>query len=87
MAIAELRSLFASVIHEGQPEPAQLRGLFASVIYEGSSEAIQLRGLFASVIHEDFVPASGGYAGLVGQYLADRPGLVGSSVRVKSPKE
>lgn len=87
MAVAELRGLFASVIYEGPAEPAQLRGLFASVIYEGPPEATQLRGLFASVIHEDFVPASGGYTGLVGQYLADRPGLVGSSVRVKSPKE
>ena len=37
MAIAELRGLFASVIHEGPPEAAQLRGLFASVIHEDFS--------------------------------------------------
>jgi hypothetical protein len=35
MAVAQLRGLFASVIHEGPPEAAQLRGLFASVIHEG----------------------------------------------------
>ena len=84
MAVAELRGLFASVIHEGPPETAELRGLFASVIHEGPPEAAILRGLFASVIHEGYAETSGG--GLVGQNLVDYPGLVGSSVRVKQPE-
>jgi hypothetical protein len=83
MAVAELRGLFASVIHEGPPEPAELRGLFASVIHEGPPEPAQLRGLFASVIHEGY---DGGGDGLVGQTLADYPGLVGSNVWVKQPE-
>ena len=81
MAVAELRGLFASVIHEGPPEPAQLRGLFASVIHEGPPEAAQLRGMFASVIHGDYSTVSSGITGLTGQSLVDRPGLVGSAAR------
>lgn len=82
---AELRGLFASVIHEGPPEPAELRGLFASVIHEGPPTVAELRGLFASVIHGDWAPVASGSDGLVGQALVDRIGLVGSSVKVRRP--
>lgn len=85
MAVATLRGLFASVIHEGPPEPAELRGLFASVIHEGPPEAAILRGLFASVIHGEY-SVDTGTDGLVGQNLVDYPGLVGSNVWVKQPQ-
>ena len=78
MAVAELRGLFASVIHEGPPEPAQLRGLFASVIHEGPPEAAQLRGMFASVIHSGYAPAVSGLIQLPGE---DRRPLVGNFAR------
>ena len=70
MAVAELRGLFASVIHEGPPEPAQLRGLFASVIHEGPPEAAQ--------IHAGYAPVVSGLTQLPGE---DRRPLVGNFAR------